>query len=212
LKDYIYIPLGGNHRGKFRKNLNLLLTFLLSGLWHGAAWHFVFWGALHGCYQVAERGLSALFATFKNKFGLSVGGKHVLDVFRIFITFILVSLAWVFFRAEGLSSAFLICKKILYLPQEIWGGLKVVSQTGLIDAIIRLSIPNFDLIALGTSCGLIVLLLLSDFVTRKTYGVEIIARCPWPIRWLVYYVVVFCIIFTMIGNYKAGSQFIYFAF
>jgi D-alanyl-lipoteichoic acid acyltransferase DltB (MBOAT superfamily) len=55
LKDYLYIPLGGNRKGRFRQKLNLLITFLLSGLWHGAAWHFVAWGALHGLFQMAER-------------------------------------------------------------------------------------------------------------------------------------------------------------
>jgi D-alanyl-lipoteichoic acid acyltransferase DltB (MBOAT superfamily) len=53
-KDYLYIPLGGNRKGSFRRHLNLMITFLVSGLWHGAAWHFVVWGALHGAFQVAE--------------------------------------------------------------------------------------------------------------------------------------------------------------
>ncbi|GHV78823.1 hypothetical protein AGMMS49944_06140 [Spirochaetia bacterium] len=59
LKDYIYIPLGGNRKSAFRQKINLLITFLLSGLWHGAAWHFVIWGLLHGVYQVIERSIPA---------------------------------------------------------------------------------------------------------------------------------------------------------
>jgi D-alanyl-lipoteichoic acid acyltransferase DltB (MBOAT superfamily) len=61
LKDYLYIPLGGNRKGAARQRLNLLITFLLSGLWHGAAWHFVAWGALHGLFQIIERSAAPVF-------------------------------------------------------------------------------------------------------------------------------------------------------
>ncbi|MDR1469740.1 MAG: hypothetical protein LBT00_10650 [Spirochaetaceae bacterium] len=67
LKDYVYIPLGGNRKGALRRNLNLLITFALSGLWHGAAWHFVFWGLLHGLFQIIERSVGGLLNNIRGK-------------------------------------------------------------------------------------------------------------------------------------------------
>ncbi len=87
LKDYIYIPLGGNRKGNFRTYNNLLATFILGGIWHGAGWTFVFWGLLHGIALVINH-------IYKN-FNL-----HMPKVLAWFITFNFVNIAWVFFRAQ----------------------------------------------------------------------------------------------------------------
>lgn len=94
LRDYLYIPLGGNQKGKFRKYINLFLTMLLGGLWHGAGWGFIFWGALHGTYLIINH--------FSRYSGLS---QYLPKTFSIIITFIAVVFAWVFFRAESLDGA-----------------------------------------------------------------------------------------------------------
>ncbi|GGF65703.1 MBOAT family O-acyltransferase [Alteromonas lipolytica] len=94
LRDYLYIPLGGNQKGKFRKYINLFLTMLLGGLWHGAGWGFIFWGALHGTYLIINH--------FSRYCGLS---QYLPKTFSIIITFIAVVFAWVFFRAESLDGA-----------------------------------------------------------------------------------------------------------
>ncbi len=95
LRDYLYIPLGGNRQGPRRTYINLALTMLLGGLWHGAAWTFVVWGALQGIYLMAERRLD---------WGDAPSGRVAL-VGRTFLTFNLICFAWIFFRAESFGQA-----------------------------------------------------------------------------------------------------------
>lgn len=95
-RDYVYIPLGGNREGDRKKDRNVLITFLLSGLWHGADWTFVFWGALHGFMQVTESRLK--LTKLRNKF-------HTPTMVRQLAVFVLISIAWVFFRADGMAEA-----------------------------------------------------------------------------------------------------------
>lgn len=92
LRDYIYIPLGGNRKGKYRTYINLMLTFILGGIWHGAGWTFVFWGFLHGFALVIHR--------FWSRFGIRL---HL--VLAWFITFNFVNISWVFFRAKEWEDA-----------------------------------------------------------------------------------------------------------
>jgi len=107
LRDYLYIPLGGNRKGKPRRYLNVMVTMLLGGLWHGAGWTFVLWGALHGLYLCAGAALSRAL-------GGTEGGSRERSPARRALacgaTFLLVVLAWVLFRAETLSGALLIYK------------------------------------------------------------------------------------------------------
>ena len=101
-RDYVYIPLGGNRVSKVRTIINLMITFLVSGLWHGANWTFVLWGGIHGIGQVIE-----------NVLGIEKYQKH--NFFwpvRVLFTFLFVMLAWVFFRAADISAAFYIIKHI----------------------------------------------------------------------------------------------------
>lgn len=98
LRDYLYIPLGGNRKGKFRTRVNLMLTMLLGGLWHGAAWTFVIWGALHGLYLGLEHVAKRL-----SKPGLT--DARVVKAVLMLLTFHLVCVGWVFFRAESFSQA-----------------------------------------------------------------------------------------------------------
>lgn len=105
IKDYIYFPLGGSRKGKLRQNINLLIIFLISGLWHGAAWHFVAWGLYHGLlitgYTIVKN-----YSLMKIKLG---------EKFSILITFMLVTFGWVFFRAVSVTDAIRIFKKIFQL-------------------------------------------------------------------------------------------------
>ncbi len=92
LRDYIYIPLGGNRKGEFRTYSNLLATFIIGGIWHGAGWTFVFWGFLHGMALVIHR--------FWNRLGFRLN-----SVIAWFITFNFINIGWVFFRAKDWDSA-----------------------------------------------------------------------------------------------------------
>jgi len=97
LKDYIYIPLGGNRKGEIRTYTNLFTTFVLGGIWHGAGWTFVLWGILHGLALVLHRVWQKL-------------GFKMYSVFAWFITFNFINIAWVFFRATNFESAIKVLK------------------------------------------------------------------------------------------------------
>lgn len=102
LRDYIYIPLGGNRRGKARRYVNLFLTMLIGGIWHGAGWTFVIWGALHGSYLVINHGFSAL----RERLGWKPATSTFAGVFAArALTFLAVLVGWVFFRATSTESA-----------------------------------------------------------------------------------------------------------
>ena len=103
LKDYVYIPLGGSRCSKIRNYWNIFVTFLVSGIWHGANWTFVIWGMMHGVFQVIEKAMGQQ----KCKYGWF--GKTI----KIFITFILVNFAWIFFRMPTLSEAWGVFTRIL---------------------------------------------------------------------------------------------------
>ena len=103
-RDYVYIPLGGNRRGKARKYLNMMLTQLLSGLWHGANWTYVVWGGIHGLYQVAGDITRRPKERLCRRFGVDTGAKSF-RVLKAAVTFCLVDLAWIFFRAPSISVA-----------------------------------------------------------------------------------------------------------
>ena len=146
LRDYVYIPLGGNQRGARRTSINLFLTMLLGGLWHGAAWTFVVWGAIHGGAMTVERSLAAKRRDRELAFAGGWGDEHQRDaavlvasrpggsgdgrpepdrpppepfrtqVVRWLVTFHVVCLAWVFFRAETLGDAFELLWRLVSAP------------------------------------------------------------------------------------------------
>jgi alginate O-acetyltransferase complex protein AlgI len=101
LRDYVYIPLGGNRRGPSRRHANLLLTMLIGGLWHGAAWTFVAWGGLHGLYLVVNHAWQRV----RDPLGFTSPSTGATRLAAGFLTFGAVVFAWVFFRAESFSAA-----------------------------------------------------------------------------------------------------------
>jgi D-alanyl-lipoteichoic acid acyltransferase DltB (MBOAT superfamily) len=103
LKDYIYIPIGGNKCNRLRNYWNIIITFIISGIWHGANWTFIIWGLLHGIFQILEKALGL------QKYA---GNNKVVKVVRICITFILIDFAWIFFRMPNPNSAYDIIIKI----------------------------------------------------------------------------------------------------
>lgn len=112
LKDYVYIPLGGNRHGRVRKYINLLLTFLVSGIWHGAGLTFLVWGALHGIYQILEDLLGPVCSKVMDKLKVH---KETFS-YRLLLqikTFVLVAVAWIFFRADSVRQAFIMLKNMV---------------------------------------------------------------------------------------------------
>ena len=112
LKDYVYIPLGGSRCSKIRNYWNIFVTFLVSGIWHGANWTFVVWGCIHGVLQIIEKMLS------QQKCNYGILGKTL----KICVTFVLINFAWIFFRMPTLSDACGVVARIFdfSLPKNIW--------------------------------------------------------------------------------------------
>ena len=169
MRDYLYIPLGGNQVSKQRIYRNLLIVFLLSGLWHGASWNFVIWGAWHGLFLMLER-------AFLNKIL-----KKAPSIFSLLYTYFVVLLGWVFFRAETLPKAFTYLKSLfgfnrstfsnIILPNEFYLFLVI----GLILSFITLSavgkkIENFFFYTKYTNSQHIKLSISSIFVTVIALG------------------------------------------
>ena len=126
LKDYLYIPLGGNRHGITRLYVALMLTMLLGGLWHGAAWTFMVWGGLHGSYLIIER-LQRQYLPFKiTKWN---------GIFLAFLTFSCVNITWVFFRARKFETAWNMIRSMFYMQREgekILGNFTILKVTAVI--------------------------------------------------------------------------------
>jgi D-alanyl-lipoteichoic acid acyltransferase DltB (MBOAT superfamily) len=181
-RDYVYIPLGGNRNGKGRHFANLLLVFLLSGLWHGANWTFVIWGGLNGVYLIVE---SMLQPRHRNTGRRSWLFRNAGIVF----TFLLISFSWIFFRAASVTEAFTIIRKI-------------ATETG---AVPFLSWGTLVYSAIGLS-----ILLLADSSRERRHGQWWLADHPktW-VRFAWYTVLILAIV--LLGVFD-GGQFIYFQF
>jgi D-alanyl-lipoteichoic acid acyltransferase DltB (MBOAT superfamily) len=220
LRDYIYIPLGGNQRGVSRQAFNLLITFLLSGLWHGAAWHFVAWGALHAVFQLAGRASSDARSSLWRRLGIA--DTPLAHVVGVCVTFALVCVAWVFFRANTMGDALLICAKLAALPAELAGYVQQLPKTGLMGAVraafqlgnetqVVHPVELFGLTPCGLSFMAIAALLLSDWWTRTTPGTTLIMRKPLALRWAGYYALVVVVLLSWDWGVDT-SEFIYFTF
>lgn len=193
-RDYLYIPLGGNRVSTSRRYLNLLITFMASGLWHGANWTFVIWGTLHGLYQIIGDIKNKIFKNIKTDF-------FIFNVVKILITFILVAFAWIFFRANTINDAYYIITN-LFTGINNWTNIQY-----LYDVITSLGLSLFEIeIAVFT----ILLLVFIEIIEYKKSIHKILMKAPFIIRFIFYYFIVL-IIFTL-GVYNNAGEFIYFQF
>ncbi len=199
-RDYLYIPLGGNRVGTLRKYLNLFLVFFISGLWHGANWNFLIWGALHGMYNIFGQWSKSAQDKLYAFLGISrfPQWNHFLQKI---IVFILVLFAWAFFRGNYLYFYMSIdmAKKMLFLD-----GLPTSVN---LDSEILLNQPLSEyFLALAS----IVFLEFIHFLQSKGSLREQIFSQSTPIRWLIYLLGVMAI--CIFGVYDKPVQFIYFQF
>ena len=114
-RDYLYIPLGGNRRGRVRKSVNIMIVFLASGLWHGADWSYVVWGGIHGAYQV----IGDYLASFREKCIRKLRVNTACFSWKFLqtaVTFVLVVFAWIFFRADSIGDALQYIRRIWVRP------------------------------------------------------------------------------------------------
>jgi D-alanyl-lipoteichoic acid acyltransferase DltB (MBOAT superfamily) len=184
LRDYLYIPLGGNRRSTARTYTNLMLTMLIGGLWHGASWTFVAWGGLHGLFLVLER-LARNSRLAAAQFWKSAAAKLLLGL----ATFIAVCFTWVFFRAETFSGAFAIIAAMVGKPAEL--PVLRVGKKMLITCLV------------GIAC-----LVIAHWKLRDTTLEDFVARLP-ALAWACLLALMMVSIATVSGEERA---FIYFQF
>ena len=187
LKDYLYIPLGGNRRGKLRQKVNIMITFLISGIWHGAGLNYLVWGGLHGLFQIIERALG-----FRNKVSKSI---------NVIITFLLVSFAWIFFRADSIKTALVFVKRMF-----CWNPWVITDGT-----IFNLGLDIYD------QRVLIVALIIAfavEFAQYKNISIyNQLQKHNIVIRWFVYYAIIAAIVvFGKYGVTFDANNFIYFKY
>lgn len=205
LRDYIYIPLGGNRKGTFRKYINISITFFVSGLWHGVGFKFIIWGLLHAFYQILADliadTLNKIKEVFKYRKILSlISDNNNLEIFiSKFITFILVSVAWIFFRASDWKIAYTMVKKI---NKKFLSTIGKLIESGSID--------KKDFIVLIIS---LFILYLFERASQKIEVREKISKFYLPFRWSLYILLVHTIvIFGIYGEGYNPANFIYMGF
>ena len=184
-RDYVYIPLGGSRTTKGRRVVNVVATFGLSGLWHGASWTFVVWGLLHATFYIP----TILRPNRASPPDIVAAGRSLpagRDAARMLATFTLVMLAWVFFRADSLTQALAILETMVLRPYAVLDYRPFV-------------------VPLSLSLGVLAL----EWVNRERQHALSIARLPRLVRWSAYYAVLALIVFK--GN-TGHVPFIYFQF
>ena len=182
LRDYLYIPLGGSRGGKWFVYRNLMLTMVIGGLWHGAAWTFVVWGAYQGVLLVGHRMLEPLLKRIQPTEPID---RACWKALRILVTFHLVCLGWLIFRASSMH--------------QVWEMLTAIGG--------RFAIPRSDVL-LPIACCVVPLLVyqLAQFASKD---LDVVARTPWYVRSVIYTVLFYAFV---LGGEFGGSQFIYFQF
>jgi D-alanyl-lipoteichoic acid acyltransferase DltB (MBOAT superfamily) len=194
-----YIPLGGNRTIKWRWYYNVFITFLVSGLWHGANWTFVIWGALHGAYLI----IALILTNPKKQFSslIQKQSKSFNKLLDVTITFILVAFAWIFFRANNLDDAIYIISNLFVNYNEFLNLSELRMQFR------GLGLFQEDLI----KCFLLILaLFLYSSYERSGNVWEKLQQKPKWIRWSIYYILVYGILF--IAPHSNVNNFIYFQF
>ncbi|HEY3278079.1 MAG TPA: MBOAT family O-acyltransferase [Syntrophorhabdaceae bacterium] len=201
-RDYLYRPLGGNRVTRLRWCANILVTFAISGLWHGANWTFVVWGLLHGFYYLLSRWTQDLRKRFVITFELE---KHVLlhKAMKVGITFCIVSFAWIFFVSKNLEDAF-------YVASHLFTGYREALHPAQLKEMLPLNKLGLDHIQLPLALlGILLVQLVEGLVSQEEMRSMLSAR-PAPFRWTIYYALAMGIlIFGVFDNMK---NFIYFQF
>ncbi len=186
-RDYVYIPLGGSHRGTVRNIINIFIIFLVSGFWHGANWTFLLWGMVNAlCFLPL-----LLMQQHRKHINIASKGSRfpaLKDLLKIILNFSLVCLGWVFFRSETVSDAFVVLKQIFSPSLFAWESTGDFSTTTLV---------------------LIILFVVAEWAQRESqHPLMICTRFPRPVRWGIYYLLIW-----VVYSYSGASQeFIYFQF
>ena len=188
-KDYLYIPLGGNRKGAFRKHLNVLIVFLVSGLWHGANYTFVLWGLIHGIFNILEDSFKGITKGIRDNF--------IYRNIRRLITFVVAVLSFVVFRSKNIGEA----------KAYLLGIFK--RQAGSLDA--SIAFPYEDTVILLIAIAILVVV--DILIYNKVKLADNIERRSLLIRWPIYiFLLIATLIFGIYGPGYSEAQFIYFQF
>ena len=197
--DYIYIPLGGNRKGKFRKCFNLFITFFVSGIWHGANWTFAVWGAMHGIYLVM--GILTENVRKHIKKILHLNNNIIWNFCSIIFTFLLFCTSLIIFRANTISDA-------IYIFQHIFDNIQQWTNAQYIYEIITsMGINLFELTIVMLS---ILFLMLLEVFTAKDFVISGIEKTNCVVRFTFYVFLTVWILST--GVFYNAGEFIYFQF
>jgi alginate O-acetyltransferase complex protein AlgI len=201
LRDYLYIPLGGNRKGRFRTYINLMITMLLGGLWHGANWTFVVWGALHGLYlwieKFAQEFRKAPVPEFvpvpidnniKSAAFINIDSKGFNNFILALLTFFLVNITWVFFRAADFTSAWRILTSMFH---HVNNGAVILTTLSIIKVV-----------------TIVIGMLLFHWFMRNTRMLSVAEKMPWWLLGIVWSV----LLLLLIWSQQSSSSFIYFQF
>lgn len=186
-RDYVYIPLGGNRVPKWRHCLNLMVTFLVSGFWHGSALTYILWGAIHGLLQIAE---TLLYPK---------GKERKRRLWQLPVTFILLCFTWIFFRANSMEDAIWIISRLFWDAGRPFNYLKT--------AVICL---NMSYVQMGGMCLSVLALLFYDLLALKYDVIKEFSKQKFFIRWSVY--VLMLVIIALFSAKGVATEFIYFQF
>lgn len=201
-RDYLYIPLGGNRCKTIRRYFNVMVTFLVSGLWHGASWNYVIWGGIHGAYQVAGE----LFMPWKKKFVQRFKVKTECTSYKLgqmLSTFLLTTFAWIFFRADSFRMAILYIQRMFrkWNPWVLFDG-----------SIYALGLDRTEMCILVAA---VIILFLADMVRYRAGKRmdEYLESQNLVFKWFVIIcLILFVVVYGKYGPYYAANQFIYFQF
>lgn len=201
LRDYVYIPLGGSRCSRLKKYRNLMITFLISGLWHGANWTYVIWGGIHGMYQILGEILEPAKKQVIRIMHIDTD-TFAHKLFRVAVTFVLVDIAWVFFRAANFREALLVFRQAsAELNIEIFwnGGLYTLglSQAGFLFL-----------------CASVMVLGLVSILRNRISVLGELKKQHIIFRWIIYLGLVYSILGVLLiqGLGFASQEFIYFQF
>jgi len=180
-KEYLYIPLGGNKCSKYKNYLNLMIVFLVSGLWHGTSYTYIIWGFIHGMYQIIER---------------IINKKCKFKIVNVLSTFLLVTFAWVFFRSSSLSDVFYVFSNMFNLNFK-----------NILEQINSIGLDKFDLLIILFGIGFVLII---EYLFRNKDLISSLYNKPNIIKYVIFLIIFFSIIiFGCYGPGFNSSEFIY---
>jgi len=197
-RDYLYFPLGGSRVSTLKKYRNIMIVFLVSGIWHGASWNFLIWGFLHGIYQIIDLAITPKVNKINASLKINTS-SFIHRLYKVIFTFTLVTIAWVFFRANSFADAiYIIQNSFVFNPEVFMSG-----------DIYKLGLPwrEFKIAVIA-----ILVLFGANLLERKYNLLNLLRKQHFITRWAYYIALVLYILFYGVYGSNEQAPFIYFQF